>query len=55
MKVCKSGAEGFHQNLIIHSLVPENLHTSSPERKMEIPWMKEWVPRTKQVNEIYNP
>ena len=55
MKVCKNGAKEFHQNLIIHSLVPENLDTPPPKRKLEIPWVKEWVSKTKEVNEIYKP
>ena len=46
---------GISPNLIIHSLVPTNLHTRPPERKLEIPWVKEWVSRTKQVYEIYKP
>lgn len=53
--MCKNGAEEFHQNLVIHSLVPKNLHTPPPERKLEIPWVKGWVSRTKPVNEIYKP
>ena len=28
---------------------------ASPRKELEIPWVKEWVSRTKQVNEIYKP